>query len=164
MNTIISLFLSWGLLVTPVPKYNAQITEIENDRAVVELTVDNGYRADIYVSDFPIKENDFEPHIQNPYIGKILTPTPLYGTFVSSHEALNYKMEPETLYLFETFDKTRFWFLSEADMGFIPEFGATYVIIYYDNVETEANHKCDPELHCDCFLNDDCLFAVICLY
>ena len=160
MNTIISLFLSWGLLITPVPKYNAQITEIENDRAVVEVIVDKGYRADEYLFNFPTKENSYEAHIPNPYIGKMLNPISTYGTFQSSWQGINYLGETETLYQFKSYDDSLWWSLTEADLGFIPEYGRSYALLYDENVDTKENHKCDPALDCDCYAYDDLFLGV----
>lgn len=159
MNTIISLFLSWGLLITPVPKYSAQVTSI-SDRATIQVVVDKGYRADAYEFTFPIKENSYEAHLENPYVGKMLNPIASYGTFSHSWQRINYLGEKETLYLFKSYDDSLWWALAEADMGFIPEYGRAYVLLYDENVDTKENHKCDPALDCDCYAYDDLFLGV----
>lgn len=159
MNTIITLLLSLGLFVTPVPKYNAVVTEV-SDRATVSITVDKGYRADVYEFNFPTEENSYEAHIPNAYVGKMLNPIASYGTFQSSWQGINYLGEKETLYLFKSYDDSLWWSLTETDMGFIPEYGRAYVLLYDENVDTKENHKCDPELDCDCYAYDDLFLGV----
>lgn len=159
MNILFSLFLGMGLVITPAPKFTATVTEV-TDRAIVEIDVNRGYRVDAYLFDFPTEPNDYEAEIPDAKVGQPLNPIAVYGSFTRSHEALNYKKERETLYTFEAADKSLLWQLPEKEIGFIPVLGKTYILLYDENADTWEQHKCPPELDCDCPSYDDLFLGI----
>ena len=160
MNALISLFLSFGLVVTPIPQITAEVTEIVNDRAVVFVTVDRGYIEDVYGFDFPVVENSFEPEIENAFVGQKMDVKTVCGTFYGTWEGVNCRGDKEIFHQFKAFDDSVWWALTVDDLGFVPIDGKIYVLVYDENKDTEENHTCPSDLDCDCYAYDDLFLGV----
>lgn len=157
---LFTIFLSLGLIVIPTPKYSATVTGFYADRAIVEVTVDKGYRADSYLFDFPTEENSYEAELPGAYLGKNINVTPTYGTFEGTWEGTDYNGVTKTFYQFKSYDDSIWWAITAEELGYIPEEGRAYVLLYNENVDTEENHECDPALDCDCYAYDDLFLGI----
>lgn len=162
MNTLFALLVSLGLVVTPTPKFFAEVDRTEdNDMAVTLVYVDRGYREDVYQFDIPQVENDIEPSYNEwKEDGADLDIDVAYGTFYGGYEAVNYKGEKVYLYQFKSYDDEVWWCLEESEIGFIPEDGRSYALVFYQNGTTKENHTCPEEYDCDCYCYDDIYLGV----
>ena len=137
----ISLLLTLGLFA-PTPQITAEVTEITNGRAVVDVIVGDGFINDVYKFDFPITENEFEPTIEGAYEGQEIRVCRSYGTFHGTWRGVNYKGETETLYQFKSYNDEVWWAVTEEELGFKPVDGKPYILVFSENKYTRENHKC----------------------
>lgn len=75
------------------------------------------------------------------------------GYFEDGMIFVNDNGETEYHYHFKSFDDSVWWFVSEAELGFIPKENTAYYFIYNDNGTTHCD--CPPEYYCDCYMYDD---------
>ena len=162
MNTLFALLLSMGLVVSPAPKFFAEVDRTEdNDIAVTLVYVDRGYREDVYVFDIPQVENDYEPTYNEwKEDGEDLDIDVAYGTFYGGFYAVNNHGEKVYLYQFKSYDNNVWWCLEESEIGFRPTDGNQYALVYYQNGTTKENHECPEEYDCDCYSYDDIFLGV----
>ena len=60
-------------------------------------------------------------------------------------------------YQFKSYNNEVWWALTEEEIGFIPSYGKSYVLLYSDNGTTAENKTCGclPEWECECEVYDD---------
>ena len=160
MMNLFALFLSLGFVITPTPQITAEVTEVEDNRAVVDVVVDRGYIADIYQFDFPTTENEYEYEIHDAYKGKELEIRQAYGTFDSTFKEADENGNIQTMYEFKSYDNDVWWVLSESEIGFVPINNKPYLLVYDENGTTKENHTCPEEYDCDCYCYDDLFLGV----
>lgn len=161
MTTLFSLFLSFGLIVTPAPKAAAKIEHIHNYTAETHVYIDRNYRIDDYIFYIPLIDNKYESAFNGTVTeGQNIDIKIVYGTFSGGNEALNYKMINTYLHNFKAFDGSLIWQLEADEIGFTPIDGKNYMLVYYENGTTAENHTCPVKLGCDCFTYDDVFLGV----
>ena len=154
MGNMISLLLSFGLVITPTPKITAEVVKVtENEKATVGVYTDYGYQKDVNYFDFSTREISEE-------VGQPLSVKQIYGTFYGTVNSVDGKNEKTKLYQFKSYDDSFWWTLSADDIGFIPINGKPYVLAFNEGGSTKENHKCPTELNCDCYSYDDLFLGV----
>ena len=84
------------------------------------------------------------------------------GKFEGSFTTSDANGNVETYYHFKSDDNRVWWLLTEEQIGFVPNRGDEYVVIYHNN-GTTADSKlctCDPELNCECEKYDDIFICI----
>lgn len=75
------------------------------------------------------------------------------GYFEDGMIFVNDNGDAEYHYHFKSFDDEVWWFVSEAELGFVPKANTAYYFVYSDNGTTHCD--CPPEYDCDCYMYDD---------
>ena len=152
MRTLVSLLLSLGLWVNPLPEVASEVDRTEDgDWAVTYVYVgEDSYKFDIPQEYFNNRKAD----------GEDLDVDYAVGTFYGNYNMTNADGEEEYYYQFKSYDDEVWWCLTLEDMGFVPERGADYMLVYYQNETTKETHKCPDEYECDCYCYDDIYLGV----
>lgn len=72
------------------------------------------------------------------------------GKFYSGLTLTDTNGNSDYYYHFKSNDNEVWWFLTESELGFVPNLNSEYYFIYSDNGTTQ----CDPS-DCECYLYDD---------
>lgn len=156
MRELVSLLLSLGLWVSPLPTVTSEVDRTEdNNMAVTMVYVDRGYREDCY--QFDIHQDDFN---EWKHPGEDLEVDTAIGTFYGNMKMTNPDGKEEYYFQFKSYDNEVWWCLTEEDIGFIPDRGADYMLVFYQNGTTKDNHECPEEYECDCYCYDDIYLGV----
>lgn len=150
-NIIIALLIA--LQITSGAEASAIVDRIEDEiYAVVEVV----YGREIKFIDIPME--NFNREVKQSQ--KIDFQT-VYGKFYNTIEAIH-NGKNETMYQFRSFDNSVWWLLSESEIGFVPNYNNTYVLMYCDNGTTAENKTCGcpPEWECECELYDDIFLGI----
>lgn len=87
--------------------------------------------------------------------GELLDVDVAYGTFNN-----NFQQGNKYMYRFESYDNDIVWCLEEKEIGFVPQEGASYALVFCQNGTTKENHECPEEYNCDCYTYDDIFLGV----
>lgn len=157
MLKIMAWLVSLGLVASPMPKVTSEVDRTEDgDIAVTLVYVDRGYREDCYTFDIP--QDEFQTY---KLPGDDLKVDTAVGSFSGKvFEVTNPDGKKEMFYQFKSYDNEVWWCLTEEEIGFIPEEGASYLLAYYQNETTRDNHECPEEYDCDCYCYDDLYLGV----
>lgn len=159
-NNLVALIMAVFTGVTPAvqttpadPSIFAEVDRTEDGDFAVTLVYVND---DVYVFDIP--QSDFNTRKAD---GEDLNIDTAVGEF-SSNDFMMTSPDgvKEKFYQFKSYDNEVWWCLTEDDMGFIPETGKKYTLVFYQNETTQQTHECPPEYECDCYCYDDVFLGV----
>ena len=149
MKTIIAIILSLGMI--SVTNYKAVLTEIYEDDQIKISVSYNG----------TVKEKTMHSYDFNN-LDKLILSEEIETEKAIGHFTREFADIDGVYYQFKSYDDTVWWALSEAEIGFKPQIGKTYVLIYSDNDTTAENKDCGclPEWDCECEVYDDIFFGI----
>lgn len=130
------LVLLMGLSFTVTPM--ATVDRIEGDYAVVEVGTQ--------MVDVPTE--NFNHQIAE---GNQIPASVAVGSFEL--------IDDDGWFQFKSYDDMIWWALTSEEMGFAPEVGKTYMLLYYDNGTTDCT-ECAEEFECECEVYDDIFLAI----
>lgn len=125
-----------ALLMSATPKESAIVDRIEGNHAIIEVA--NGQ--EIKMAEVPTEE------FNNPVAeGNKISASTAVGAFEGNQ--------------FKSYDDTVWWYITEEELGFVPEANKTYTLVFYDN-GTKDCAKCPEEFNCECEVYDDIFLAL----
>lgn len=152
MRELVALLLSLGLWVTPLPKVTSEVDRTEdNDMAVTLVYVNE----DVYQFDIPQ-----EYYNERKADGEDLNIDYAIGTFYGNMNLTDSTGKQDYYFQFKSYDNEVWWVLTEEEIGFIPDRGADYMLVFYQNETTKETHECPEEYECDCYCYDDIYLGV----
>ena len=93
--------------------------------------------------------------VDKRYDGNGLNLSVAFGEFFTTYEAY----DGIQYYQFRSYDDAEWWALTEEDIGYKPELGKQYTLIYHNNGTTEC-YECAEEIDCECEVYDDVFVAL----
>ena len=143
LKVALAALLAVSIIPVSTSNTTAMVERLEdNNIAVIEVA----HNGNIYMGDVPMD-------LINGFASEGLQ-VPVTATTGEFTPAFN-EVDSTMYYHFKSYDDTQWWFLSESQLGFIPEQGKPYTLFVSNNWTVEC-----PHADCECAVYDDFFICV----